>query len=145
MHVQRVQKYRFSYQICKFVGFLLPSFFFPHFISIGNLNTTPLWMSITWLLNKNNNLIFDITAHNYLSINIFHLAWNFLCVLFFTAVYFSILYCILITSLKAAMSGVRLRLRLIQICHFAIIKKSFSKSFSFCCRRRRGCLSSLLA
>ena len=59
-------------------------------------NTTPLWMSITWLLNKNNNLIFDITAHNYLSINIFYLAWNFLCVLFFMAIYFSVLYFILI-------------------------------------------------
>ena len=45
-------------------------------------------MSITWLFNKNNNLSFDI--------NIFHLAWNFLCVLFFTAIYFSVLYFILI-------------------------------------------------
>ena len=29
------------------------TFFFPHFISIGNLPNTTLWMSITWLLNTN--------------------------------------------------------------------------------------------
>ena len=44
-------------------------------------------------------------------------------VLIFKGMYLSVLYLMLIVSLKTVIFGLKLRLRLVQICHFAIINK----------------------
>ena len=123
----RSLEYDRSFYNCRLDNENLPNvffcFFFPHvLLPFGKIKTclqNSQYTLFTFISNYYNYiyelLLFKSKCHLYNN----HLAWNFFCVLFLTAMYFSVIYLTSTCFKKTSHSGILSCFRLCHICNFA--------------------------